>query len=624
MLPRLAADEADRDRWTVSELLERLRWRDIFKLRHAHAFPVDALYETNVPTHDLLQKALSAITTGYISLVGPPGSGKSTLLAAGLLPTPRAKVIRYLAFVPGEGQGLGRAEAFDFLHDIISQLKQQDLGRQIVPGTDLNELRSQFQTILLEASHRFQAEYVRTLIVVDGLDHIPREERPHASFLRELPLPQSIPDGVIFILGTQRLDLEELRPLVIDQAQEATRSVKVTPLPREAISRLADAAGLHSDVDRDELYARTEGHPLSTRYAIESLLNAGTEEAREEWLQNGPAYGGDVDVFYQRAWHDLQTDVDAQRAVAYIALVEGSLSPVAIDRLVGEKATDAAWRAAGHLLVRDHQNSWSIFHNSFRLFLRARTGIRHGLTDEPLVRRRYCELADMARDAEPADPQCWMELRYRARGGDHETVAQLANPDLFRAQFIAGRSPAEIRIDMDLSIATSGILRRPDILLDMIFARHELNGRVESLGDGVFSALIELGDLQAALGFVKAEISITSGRYYELVDAFLARGEGAEARKLFHKLEPIDRLLGSKSIEIRSDDSELEAWAERALIFREPQQFVAAIDRLRQEEHSLHPRNMGSYRTELKLLAARGQLLRNPELSVEVLAEFFR
>lgn len=138
LLPRLAADEADRDRWTVSEILERLRWRDIFRLRHAHAFPVDALYETNVPTQDLLQKALSAITTGYISLVGPPGSGKSTLLAAGLLPTPRARVIRYLAFVPGEGQGLGRAEAFDFLNDVISQLKQQDLGRQIVPGTDLD------------------------------------------------------------------------------------------------------------------------------------------------------------------------------------------------------------------------------------------------------------------------------------------------------------------------------------------------------------------------------------------------------------------------------------------------------------------------------------------------------
>jgi len=65
MLPRLAADEADRDRWTVGEILERLRWRDIFRLRHAHAFPVDALYETNVPTQDLLQKALSATTTGY-------------------------------------------------------------------------------------------------------------------------------------------------------------------------------------------------------------------------------------------------------------------------------------------------------------------------------------------------------------------------------------------------------------------------------------------------------------------------------------------------------------------------------------------------------------------------------
>jgi hypothetical protein len=101
-LPRLAADKADRDRWSVSEILERLRWRDIFKLRHAHAFPVDALYETNVPTQDFLQNALSAISTGYIGLVGPPGSGKSTLLAAGLLPTPRARAFSD----PAESEGI--------------------------------------------------------------------------------------------------------------------------------------------------------------------------------------------------------------------------------------------------------------------------------------------------------------------------------------------------------------------------------------------------------------------------------------------------------------------------------------------------------------------------------------
>jgi energy-coupling factor transporter ATP-binding protein EcfA2 len=171
LLPRLVADRADRDRWSAAELLTHLGWQDPFRLRHGHTFPVDALYRSNAPTEDALQRALSRINSGYVSLIGPPGSGKSTLLAAGLLPTPRAIVVRYFAFLPDEGQGLGRAEAFDFLNDVIKQLKQHNLGTDIMPGTELAELRRQLEALLREGSQRFQEEQIRTLIVIDGLDH---------------------------------------------------------------------------------------------------------------------------------------------------------------------------------------------------------------------------------------------------------------------------------------------------------------------------------------------------------------------------------------------------------------------------------------------------------------------
>jgi hypothetical protein len=110
LLPRLVADKTDQDRWLTGDLLRRLGWRDPFDLRHSHAFPVDVLYQRNAPTQHALQAALSSVKSGYVSLVGPPGSGKSTLLAQGLLPTPRASILRYLAFIPNEGHGLGRAD----------------------------------------------------------------------------------------------------------------------------------------------------------------------------------------------------------------------------------------------------------------------------------------------------------------------------------------------------------------------------------------------------------------------------------------------------------------------------------------------------------------------------------
>jgi hypothetical protein len=59
------------------------------------------------------------------------------LLQTGLLPTPAANVLRYVAYVPGEGQRLGRGEAYSFLHDLVGQLKGLGFGLTAVPAQNL-------------------------------------------------------------------------------------------------------------------------------------------------------------------------------------------------------------------------------------------------------------------------------------------------------------------------------------------------------------------------------------------------------------------------------------------------------------------------------------------------------
>lgn len=627
LLPRLVADPADRDRWAVGEVLERLGWTDPLGLRHGHAFPVDALRQSNTATEAELQRALAAAPSGYVGLVGPPGCGKSTLLASGKLPTGPASIARYLAFVPGEGHGLGRAEARDFLHDLVKQLKAQGLGAKVVPGADLDELRAQFQALLAEAGERFRTGRIRTLVVVDGLDHVPREERPDRSFLRELPQPHAVPEGVVFVLGTQRLDLDGLPPAVRDEASRDRRCVRVAPLSREAVARLADASGVPGDVDRAALHERTQGHPLSARYVIGGLLDAPTAEARREWLLNGPAYGGDVDVFYERAWRELEGHAEARKALAYVALAEGPMLPASLDALIDPDATDAAWNAAGHLMARDRRGAWSIFHNSFRLFLRARTGTRHGLADEAGVRKRYRDLAGVARAAARSDPQRWMELRYRARAGDATAVADLATAGRFRTQFAEGRDPGDIQDDIGFAFDAAGELRRPELVVALVLARHEIAMRADAVGPEVFDALLALGDLDAALGLVLArDAGIGTAKGFELVDALLAAGRGDEGRDLFQRLEPLGALLGSEPYDIWTRDRSLDAWAERALVFRRPEEVLAALERLRPLEHQGErvPGRIDGVRTQAKLLAVRGQLNRDPAADPSALSRELR
>jgi energy-coupling factor transporter ATP-binding protein EcfA2 len=616
LLPRLVADQLDQDRWSVHEVLTKLQWDSPFALRHSHAFPVDALYESNQETQKKLSEALHGVRTGYVALLGPPGSGKSTLLAAGVIPSPRARVLRYLAFIPGKGQGLGRAESFDFLHDLVRQFKLQGFGKEIVPGVEIQELRMQLERVLGQAAEQYQTDGIRTIIVVDGLDHVPREEHPQRSFLNDFPLPESIPEGVIFLLGTQRLDLVDLPASVRDQASEEDRLIQVSPLSSSAVARLAELAGVPSDVDRSLLYKKTGGHPLAVRYVIDGLKNADGPEARRKWLQEGPEYGGDVDVFYNRAWHDLENNPDAQRGMAYLAFAEGAISPVSLDSIIGTLATDAVWRAANHLLRMDRQHNWSVFHNSFRLFLQAKLSLRHGVPNADLVRARYLELADMAAKAGPGDGQQWLELRYRIRAQQFDRALPLAMPDRFREQFFAGRSPEDMRGDIAMSFLAAKACKSITAVLSLIFAGHELDMRMEVIGDDLIDAYIALGFLDRARGLVDAEpFSMTTGKGFDLVETLLETGDLASAKDLFNSIEPLDVLLGAKEIFESRTRTELEKWAEQALAFRTTDEFITSLQRMRVSDHGPHTEDLPAQLAHLKLLAARGQLMRNPELS---------
>jgi hypothetical protein len=89
---------------------------------------------------------------------------------------------------------------------------------------------------------------------------------------------------------------------VKDQASEEGRLIQASPLSPSTVARLAELACVSSDVDGALLYKKTSGHPLAVRYVIDGLQNADGPEALQKSLQEGPAYGGDIDALYHRVW----------------------------------------------------------------------------------------------------------------------------------------------------------------------------------------------------------------------------------------------------------------------------------------------------------------------------------
>ncbi|RTQ32271.1 ATP-binding protein [Variovorax gossypii] len=611
VLPKLVADARDKDRWTRDELLRELGWRDPAKTLLIHRFPVGAYVQRNRDTEVKLLAALQNTGQGYVSLIGPPGSGKSTLLQVALATESNIRLVRYLAYVPGAAQGVGRGEADNFLTDVGAQLRNSGLIGLRLRDDSLHERREQFGVLVRQAGERFDRDGIRTIIVVDGLDHVPREERPTNSLLGELPLPAAIPNGVVLVLGTQRLDLANLKPAVKEQAEKSDRLVLMSPLRREEVARMADALGLPADIPRLELNKLTLGHPLATRYLIQALLHA-DEAGRKQLLSGRMPFDGDIETVYTAAWREIASDSDAMDVLGFIARAEAPMDLRLLATVVKEPAIERALVVARHLL-RSSPQGWSVFHNSFRLFVIAQPRTRLGRVDVEYSQRVYRDLAELAKNAPHESAQRWLELRYRARAGDAADVLALAMPARFRLQLADGRSIAEIHADIRLALLAVRGTHDATAFTRLLLCRDEVGRRETALeyANQLPLAMLAVGDIDSALSFVR----YFPDRGYDVVDALLARGDFERAKELFESIEPLSQLHTSKFQNHGRDNNikEFERWARRAVNFRDIEQIQTAIDHLAAEglhqPEKLDPESVASLRQHLRREAAEATLL---------------
>ena len=619
VLPKLVTDARDKDRWSREELLQELGWRDPAKTRHLHRFPVGAYVQRNRDTEQSLLQALRAVDQGYVALVGPPGSGKSTLLQMALATEPDVRLVRYLAFIPGAAQGVGRGEADDFLEDVATQMRNSGLlGLRLRDSTQY-ERREQFGALLKQAGERYERDGVRTIIVVDGLDHVPREERPTHSLLAELPLPTAVPMGVTFVLGTQRLDLVQLKPAVQEQATKSGRLVAMHPLAPEAVARMSDALGLDPEVSRGRLNELSRGHPLATRYLIQALLRA-DEPARALLLAGGMMFDGDIESVYASAWREITNDSDAMHVLGFIARAEAPMPLALLATIVEERAIEHALMTARHLL-KETPHGWSVFHNSFRLFVISKPRMHLGSVDLAYSRRVYRELAQLAHRAPVDSLQRWLELRYRARAGDRDDVLALATPERFRQQLAQGRAVSEIVSDIRLALLAVRSTLDATNVTQLLLCRDEVSRRTTALeyADQLPLAMLAVGDIDAAHAFVQDFPKMG----YEVVDALLERGEFDRAKELFERIEPLSQ-LHTPRFEHHSQEHnlrEFEKWARRVFHFRDFEQIRQSIDHLAVEGIEETPgapseETAASVRKRLRLVVAEAFLSQQPGADV--------
>lgn len=325
---------------------------------------------------EFIDEAASA--DGVTVLWGPPGRGKSTYLShcvSELAGQEEVVCIRHHYLLRLGERADGRFSYFAIERSLIQQLSDAGLA---VEGQ-----RVGLADALTSAASKLRQRGDRLVVVIDGLDHVWRDQRDvsQLELLFDTLLP--LPEGVRLLVGTQRVEDEHLpkkllRELPKDRWLELP-AMSVTAIQDWLASQTAGGrirvAANRSKTDREaidelasELHRISGGLPLHLVYSLEALRRAG-EPLTLEAVQQLPACpSGGIEEYYASLWVGLSAG--AKRVLHLLAGLKFSPPSFGLGRCL---TTDVVWwqvlEEVGHMLDCG-EASVVPFHGSLFAFLR--------------------------------------------------------------------------------------------------------------------------------------------------------------------------------------------------------------------------------------------------------------
>lgn len=340
-------------------------------------------FNFTVPNIDFHREFLDSITNsdGVSVIWGPPGRGKSTYLShcvSELNAKDDVVCIRHHYFLRTDDHGDSRFSYFAIQQSLVRQLEEAN----ILDKPNNNGLSSALSTASVEVCGTGR----RLIVIVDGLDHVWRDQQDlkqmELLFNELLPLPV----GVSLLVGTQRIDDQHL-PQKLLVARPKSEWIELPAMSIEAIHqwlnsyftnktlRLAKSPPRKTDEQIIEELAIafqqvSLGLPLHLVYSLETLL-ASSEPVNVEAILHLPGCpSGEIKSYYESLWSRLSPE--AKRVLHLLAGLKFSPPAFGLGKAL---TTDVIWwhvlEEFGHMLDR-RRTSVVPFHSSLFAFLRDR------------------------------------------------------------------------------------------------------------------------------------------------------------------------------------------------------------------------------------------------------------
>lgn len=322
---------------------------------------------------DLKQHVIQA-QDGFLLLKGSPGSGK-TILTATYTPDSKEIDICGKYFVRNDFENVPvsfRASEFTFAEWLDAGIHR--ILYNAVPEKK-ERLLHEWIAHLSNGLGKLSAHYVEKnqigVFFIDGVDDI-----YHLGKITEFfsLIPEKLPENIMVVISCQT---EEILPSYLQAQFSSDRVIKVVPFEVEQCRHYVSTrtVGLELPLSLvDSISEKSEGHPLYLRYLVEYTKQLGDVQKIENWIQEVPAFGGEIHNYYESIWQTVRKYQNEIWILATVARLRAGIDRASLERMLPVEARYVfltVFPKIQHLLINNE--TISIYHSSFAMFINEKT-----------------------------------------------------------------------------------------------------------------------------------------------------------------------------------------------------------------------------------------------------------
>ena len=598
-------------------LLSAIGFRD-YRSGLIQRFPPPRIpYSKNGTSADQLKHLIDMTNGGYIAVVGPAGIGKSTLVQDVLSDAQYPYFIPYYAFLPETDGNRDRGEALTFFQDVIGRLDKFFTHRYSLGISDVAQGREALREHMSKANAQYILQGYKTILLIDGLDHVSREINLRNTLLQELPSPSEVPDGFLIILSSQPQALIPgtiAVPVGNAVVPNSGRRIEVSGLTRPEVQAiLAKIGKATTGMERDTLYGASQGNPLILTYLL-NLFKRTSGTTVNEAITLAGDYTGDIDEYYRSRLAIPLQDAQTRQLLGLLCRAAPTIPSVWLQEWPERVQLENIYERTLAPFVQVEDGNLQFIHNSLIAFLKSETRSKIPEADLSADERNFHSiLADRCGNRTCVDPlgrakvlhllhsgrleELLNVLSAKPLIGDHTKSPDISS-DWLRQAMEAFLPYALIRPLLLYGLEAAWQLGDLGQVVRLILLDYELSQRTSrtEVGD-LAETLLWLDKPELAVSQVRAngrllvEDSVPLGFAHSLWlysdDRNLPELKKT-AQNLYLQAKPVSFFFQDEPIDTRRQheyDSVLRFWSDTAPLFEDCKSIVARIKKLRFKVH---------------------------------------